>query len=44
MATLAVLLLLLPTTVPAATNVAVAFTTTNSTPLNTGFAGFCTAM
>ena len=26
------------------TNVLVAFTTTNSTPLNSGFAGFCTAM
>ena len=44
LATLAVLLLLLPATTPAATNVVVAFTTTNATPLNTGFAGFCTAM
>ena len=26
------------------TNVVVAFATTNATPLNTGFAGFCTAM
>ena len=26
------------------TNVVVAFTTTNATPLNSGFAGFCTEM
>jgi hypothetical protein len=39
-----VLLLLLPATTLAATNLVVSFTTTNPTPLNTGFAGFCTAM
>ena len=44
LATLAALLLLLPATTRAATNLIVAFTTTNSIPLNTGFGGFCTAM
>ena len=43
-ATLALLRGWLPATAPAATNYVVAFTTTNSTPLNLGFAGFCTAI
>jgi hypothetical protein len=41
---LAGIFLPLPTAAQSSTNVVVAFTTTNSTPLNNGFAGFCTEM
>jgi len=34
----------LPGTAQTSSNVVVSFTTTNSTPLNTGFAGFCTEL
>ena len=34
----------MPTAAQTSSNVVVSFTTTNVTPLNTGFAGFCTAM
>ena len=41
---LAVMLLALPASGQSSTNVVVAFTTTGATPLNSGFAGFCTEM